>query len=854
MKRIIIWLFVGLLVLGGREQFVLAGTEALSPPGAGMVALTQPFRFQGGDDPVERAAETTFDDQAWSKVTLPHTWAGPDGKPTYTNAWYRTTFTVNSAAGETVYLHFAGVATVAEVYVNGKSIGTHRGAYTAFVCDITAVVRPGAGNVLALRVSNNSKDTADCLPGGMGKQLYRVYGGMYRMAYIYTVPPVHIYPELASSGVFVTTKSVSGTAAELSIRTAIRNSSYQAQSLRVSHGVSAPGQSTQVAQDSDAITIAAGEIKSVTTTMTVSKPNLWAPGQPNLYELTTILQPVAKGMTTLRAPTPPLVTTFGIRTITFQKGQFILNGQPFYVRGVNKHQETEHKLTAVAPKDLLADWEMLSEIGANTVRLAHYPHVPLEYDQADRRGIAVWAENGHSNKNDPTATGELITREMVRQNYNHPAILFWSCGNESDSVASSRYAAVIREEDTTRVVTYASNGQNPTGVDIMARNVYPGWYGGHLNGFNNPYTSETGAGGSIATHCAAEKARWTVDKYEPEEYQQLVAEQRLQTVFGNEPEKHPMLLWWTFREFGDSKYKGRNSKGILTYAGYRKSIFYLFESFFRPQIPVVRIASPTWLVRGSAGECGIKVYSNQPSLTLTVNGTAVGTLNNGSYVQPVVKVVKVVKAPGTKAAPEPVPAPPLTITNVFYWNKLKLQAGNNLVQVSDGAGHTDRVTIYYAGSDAVTAENPQTLLVQNLESSNPDNPAYYHTEPVHAQWPVYYQYDGQAENTFDALPALLDGAQRIVTKRCSQTGQTTDLSFTVSAPATVYVMVSGSAEVMTKQLTDAGFAEVGGTLRWRDNTAALIPAKLFAKTYPAGQSIKLKGSGEDYALLVQRKE
>jgi beta-galactosidase len=850
MRRIVIWLFVGLLVLGGTDQYVLAGSDAITPPGASMVALTQPFRFQGGDDPVERAAEATFDDQAWSQITLPHTWAGPDGKPTYSNAWYRTTFMVNPAAGETVYLHFAGVATVAEVYVNGKSVGTHRGAYTAFVCDITAAVRPGAANVLAVRVNNNGVDTVDCLPSGTAKQLYRVYGGMYRMAYVYTVPPVHIYPELASSGVFVTTKSVAGNTAELSIRTAIRNSSYQAQSLRVRHGVNAPKQNTPATQDSEAITIAAGEIKSVVTSITVTNPALWAPGQPNLYELTTSLQPVAQGMTTLRAATPPLVTTFGIRTITFQKGQFILNGQPFYVRGVNKHQETEHKLTAVAPEDLLADWEQLSEIGANTVRLAHYPHAPLEYDQADRRGMAVWAENGHSNKNTPTATGELITREMVRQNYNHPAIIFWSCGNEAESVASSRYAEVIREEDTTRVVTYASNGQNPTGVDIIARNVYPGWYGGHLNGFTNQYTSETGAGGSLATHCAAEKARWTVDKYEPEEYQQLVAEQRLQTVFGNEPDKHPMLLWWTFREFGDSKYKGRNSKGILTYAGYRKSIFYLFESFLRPQVPVVRIASPTWMVRGSAGESGVKVYSNQPSLTLTLNGTAVGTLENGSYVQPVVKVVKVT---GTKTVPEPVPTPPLTVANVFYWNKLKFQAGNNLVQVSDGAGHTDRVTIYYAGSDAVTAENPQGLLVQNLESSNPENPAYFHTEPVHAQWPVYYQCDGQAENTFDALPVLVEGAQRIVTKRCSLALQVTDLSFTVSAPATVYVMVSGSAEVMTKQLIDTGFTEVGGSLRWRDNVAALVPAKLFAKAYPSGQSIKLKGSSEDYAVLVKPK-
>ena len=239
----------------------------------------------------------------------------------------------------------------------------------------------------------------------------------------------------------------------------------------------------------------------------------------------------------------------------------------------------------------------------------------MEYDLADERGIVVWAENGHSNPAAWTPTGDQITREMVRQNYNHPSICFWSIGNEAllkllahpntaDLAALEHYGHVARSEDPGRLITYASSTlfhESPA-LDFVAVNRYYGWYGGLISSFEPAavfyhYVSETGAGGVITTHTADWLPSHTVNFYEPEEYQQEVAEARCQTAFRNAPDQIAMLTWWTFRDFGDPRYKGLNTKGIETYGGFRKDIFYLFQSFLRPDTPVVHVCGKPWFLR-----------------------------------------------------------------------------------------------------------------------------------------------------------------------------------------------------------------------------------------------------------------
>ncbi len=156
----------------------------------------------------------------------------------------------------------------------------------------------------------------------------------------------------------------------------------------------------------------------------VPHPHFWSPAAP--VSLHVYTETRADGKTT------DFVTErTGFRTARMTPTGFFLNDVLTPLRGVAKHQETEERASAVTPADLTRDWDDLQELGVNYVRLAHYPHAELEYDLADERGIVVWAENGHSNPAAPTATGDQITREMVRQNYNHPSICFWSVGNEA---------------------------------------------------------------------------------------------------------------------------------------------------------------------------------------------------------------------------------------------------------------------------------------------------------------------------------------------------------------------------------------------------------------------------------------
>ncbi len=218
----------------------------------------------------------------------------------------------------------------------------------------------------------------------------------------------------------------------------------------------------------------------------------------------------------------------GLRTIAFQDKHFFLNGRETQFRGVNKHAQNEYAWNAVSDDDLRREWQGMADLGANLVRLPHYPHSRLEYDLADERGIPVWAENGFAGQiwtgqgdQEKTVTpdGERLTREMVRQNWNHPSILFWSAGNETIVDVVSHYAGVIRqEEDPARLVTYAANDKEPRNCDFVAHNTYDGWYtSGPYTDFaklpDNAIVSETGSGDWITHHVPYGTIKWTVDKY-----------------------------------------------------------------------------------------------------------------------------------------------------------------------------------------------------------------------------------------------------------------------------------------------------------------------------------------------------
>ena len=757
--------------------------------------------------------QAAFDDGNWQSVTLPHTWNSKSQTKTHRAAWYRTHFTLTpEGAPKEVFACFDGAGTVADVYVNGVRLGTHQGAFTRFVFDVSHAVHAG-DNTLAVRCDTDPKDTADCLPAGDGFQLYHVPGGLYRPAHLLFTAPLHIDPtDCAASGVFLTPLNVSKDSAALEVKTLVRNDGKTPATVSVTSSVEETG-GKRVATATAQLALAPGATGTAIQTIRVASPHLWNTETPALY---TVKTTVSVGKLVLDT----VVERTGFRTLNMTPTTFFLSGVSAPLRGVAKHQETEDHGSAVTDADLRRDWDDLKALGVNYVRLAHYPHAKLEYDLADESGIVVWAENGHSNPAPPTETGRRITREMVLQNYNHPSICFWSVGNEAiktlaDIGTLEDYAGVARREDPNRLVTYASNTafRYSYALDFVAANRYNGWYGGTIAGFDAHAAfyhaiSETGAGGVISVHSAAAFPTHRVNRCEPEEYQQEVAEARCETVFRTLPDQIPLFTWWTFRDFSDPRYKGVNSKGMETFGGFKKDIWYLYQSFLKPETPGVHLCGKPWFLRRALPPQTylVKAYSNAKTLTLTVNGRLLGTQANGEYLLP----------NGTFA------------DNVFAWDDA-LVPGRNLVVARDDAGHSDTAIIY-----AGTGE--EQGLVRNLTSSNPDAPAFYIAAPIQAEWPFYDGFDGTSDNGFHAVPALLDGASWITTGRPTLPLSQTTLSFTLapgSGLSDVFLMATAPAT------TPDGWTNTKAAGVWRDNTLNLVPYVLYQRTFAAGDTVSV---------------
>lgn len=793
----------------------------------------------------------------WSEITVPHVFR-QSGLTDASAGWYRKEMTFDSRdKGRRFYLFLEGAASAKNVYLNCQPIGSHRGAFTAAVFDLTDAVLFDQPNTLLVRVSHREKEADDCLSKSC---LFYTNGGMYRPAWLIKTAPVHVYPEMASSGVYLTGKDITADKATLQVKTCLKNTLPVAVQVTVNHRVYDP-QKTECGQMSTEAIVPAGETANVTVSADVTDPMLWDIFKPNLYTVKTevVLKDHVVDSVTERT---------GFRTVAMQDGDFMLNGQKLLVRGVCKHHQNEHQWNAMSDAQLAEEWDWMLDLGVNTVRLAHYPHGRFEYDLADENGIAVWAETGlagqrwekskrlRQSERTPTADGERITREMVRQNWNHPSILFWSSGNETNHSVASRYADVIRQEDTTRLVTYASAGEIPTDVDFVAGNTYQGWYYEHYTDFaqvpKNAFVSETGSGSWITHHVPQGIQKWVVDHFEPQEYTELFAEYRFQTIFRNNPDEHKMFLWWNMREFYDWKFKGnRNTKGIVTLGGMPKDYYYLYQAFLRPDEAVLHVCGRTYFYRQIDPSDGIKVYSNADEVELWINGVSQGKQKNGAYVQP---------NPEHKGPDEEI-----SIDHVFFWTS-PLSPGRNVIEVRDDRGHTDSMIIYQKGPDGAVVSDDS--LVTDLSSSNKKNPAVFIDRPVEDQGPFYTEVDGSSDNTFDVLPKVVRAASWIASKRMSDKHNKTDLSFTVSRPATVFVMHSTGTfpaivlrdadDTMIRRAADldadlekAGFTNTGVTGTWRGHDLWLADYALWSRPCRAGETITVPGQTLDYVILMK---
>jgi beta-galactosidase len=705
------------------------------------------------------------------------------------------------------------------------------------VFDATDAVRFGGENVLAVMVDNTDLNTSDCLPSqAYSRRYYDPYGGIYRKVWLLKTDAIHIDPtDYATSGVTIVQANVTVDHADLNFRTTLRNASLGAAMLHVSHRVlSADGKvAVEISGDTQ---LAAGARGTSSLSAHLAMPHLWSTVDPYLYRVLT-------DVSVYGVVRDEVLTRTGLRSYSLTPAAFLLNGAPTPLRGVNKHQESERSRTAMSDAELTDDWDRLQELGINFVRLAHYPHAQLEYDLADERGILVWAENGQSGTAVNSDTGERITREMVRQNLNHPSIVFFSVGNEVEAAQGAaagieRYAAAVRQDDPTRLVTYASadGSFRDASLDFVGYNLYEGWYGSVPWAFDPDaaayhYVSETGGRSVISHHTDYAAATRRLGSFEPEEYLGPIEESILETVFRTRADQIPLFTWWAERDFLlDGRPHGVNDSGLLSYDGYhRKDAFYLFQSFLRPKLPVVHITSQTYWLRRGAANNGVKVYSNRRRLRLVLNGVDAGTRDNGSYAQP----------DGHQ------------VDNVFYW-PVTMRRGMNQVVVSDGEGHTDAAAIYFAGSGGDQAQPDPTAIVQQLTSSNAGNPAYFFDRPVERDFPVYYDFDGTADNTFDDIPPLVAGAHWIGTRRLSAPGNSTTIAFKVNAGyphANIYVMATDDGASLF--WSAAGLVDTGVTGLWRNDTMDLVQFRVFARRVAGGEEVAIPAVSTDYVVLVK---
>jgi beta-galactosidase len=602
------------------------------------------------------AEVTGYNDAGWQSVTIPHDFNGGSdnvnndvfsGPSMYRGAgWYRTHITIGSQyQGKKVFVEFEAVSLVADVYINGTRLGQHRGGYTAFSYDITQYVVFGGDNVLAVRANSvNDNTVAPWMYTPFGTYPssydYAVYGGIYRDVWI------TITDQAKVEATFVSTPNVSAASSQVRVRTEVRNYAAAAQSVTLTTSiVDAAG--TQVTSMVTTQSITGGQTYTFDQTSgTISTPHLWSPTSPYLYK-------VKSALTVSGAEIDQFESPLGFRWYTFPHtgGQFSLNGQVLYLQGVNRHQDILGRGYAMTNAQHLNDIRLIKEGGFNFLRHAHYPADPVVMQACDSLGLLVWLEVPVTVSMSTDAAfltnAQSQLTEMIRQNYNHPSVILWSIGNESDQAVNNgnlglteAYTNTFNTSlnnlahslDATRR-TAASNwklASNQNIPDVYSPHVWVGWYSGGSGAYNtyNPtaFTSEYGADAEITRH--KEPGTQVLNDWS-QEYQCLLHEayvargQAVKTQFPGQ------CVWVTF-DFASPRSDRTTANGnTINYMNQKglflhdhttpKDVYYFYKSFYTSAAtaPMVYIVSHTWLNRWTApASRTVWAYSNCDSVEL----------------------------------------------------------------------------------------------------------------------------------------------------------------------------------------------------------------------------------------------
>lgn len=511
----------------------------------------------------------------WIWVNLPHTWNcidGIDGGNDYYRGtcYYAKTLDISDLPeADEYYLELTGANSRAQVYINGEIVASHDGGYSTWRVNMTQQAKTQTSSLIVVAVDNSANDMVYPQMAD-----FTFYGGLYRDVNIICVSKSHFDLDYYGGSALKVTPVVKEQLADVEVEVFTNNTNEQ-QSL------------TYILKDNDGNVI---DTKNVSINdrkviFTISNVHLWhGRKDPYLYSIEVLLKENQEILDNVQ-------TRFGCRTFQIDPEEgFILNGESYPLRGVSRHQDRLHKGNALSKEDHKEDMELIYDMGANTIRLAHYQHDQYFYDLCDEYGMVVWAEIPYISKHMPTGRENTISqmKELVIQNYNHPSIVVWGLSNEismqgsdDDLLENHRILNdLCHQMDSTRLTTIAC--VSPTSMDdpyiqipdVVSYNHYFGWYGGDtsMNGpwFDNFHKHHPHIPIGMSEY-GCEALNWHTSSPAQgdytEEYQAYYHEELIKQLFTRK------YIWathvWNMFDFGadarnEGGENGQNHKGLVT--------------------------------------------------------------------------------------------------------------------------------------------------------------------------------------------------------------------------------------------------------------------------------------------------
>ena len=577
-------------------------------------------------------APTTMPER-WNWVNIPHTWNNIDGQDGGNDLYRGTAFyakeleKMDLPKADRYFLEIQGANSSAILYINGKKLANHDGGYSTWRVDITDALEDK--NLFVFEVDNSQNDRV--YPQNAD---FTFYGGIYRDLNIIAVNESHFDLEYYGGPGIKVTPEVVDKSANVEVEVFTTNT-LDTQKLNY------------ILKDREGNIIAQKETSSSETKVTfeIENVHLWhGKKDPYLYTAEVCLKDEEEVLDNVSA-------RFGCRTFEIHpENGFILNGEEYPLRGVSRHQDRWGIGNALLKEHHDEDMDLICELGATTIRLAHYQHDQYFYDLCDERGMVVWAEIPYISTHMPNGRENTISqmKELVVQNYNHPSIIVWGLSNEitmhGDSDEDLRENHVIlndlvHEMDKTRLTTMACVSmcsmddpyvQIP---DTVSYNHYFGWYGGDTD-MNGPWFDEFHAKyPNIPIGCSeygCEALNWHTSNPQQgdytEEYQAYYHEELIKQFYTRK------YMWathvWNMFDFGaDSRNEGgengQNHKGLITFdRKYKKDSFYAYKAWLSDE-PFVHICGKRYVDRVEE-TTKVTVYSNQPEVELFANGVSLG--------------------------------------------------------------------------------------------------------------------------------------------------------------------------------------------------------------------------------------